>query len=874
MDEKNLKKGFCPNCNGVIYYSAGETNVICPCCDCEVSPASEKGADRALNTGVAVAGLTFDNSESALVFLENFFDNYNWEEYYETTEIGVNDVSDMIETHKIKNGASATAWYLDFKALSVPVSKKIEGLGVLETKMAEKYVPGDLTDVLAVFDTYKKITDKLDANRDEIFKKLNNSIKYAEKFNLDAAQLAEIKAEYVTLEKAFDSKVKAYNKVYEVAAFQAVKATEDKKQAEVLRSQNIDAEAVYTSAVSQYNSGIYNAEALRLFEQIRGYKDSVDYIDKINVYFNYHRELLMFAGKTFMYEYRSAASFNANKPEGEEGAEKKETKPAEGEEAKANDENAAGLRLFEVVDGQKSEKPLITGIGEVITNYGNCLYYFKKGGIYCFDVVAKEETQLDKGSEVDYTINGQRFYYATRAKNAFFFRKKLEITFEELGCVKTFLKKQPQVNTRNNNYTVLMVDLKTNTVRTLVEAMVDVADYFEDSLFYIEAEENVAPPKKSFFERLFKKKVEETPVEVKTRLMVCDVNTGVCSSVLDDACQIHTVTNGKIVYSLWKPNVYNRDLHTYDLKTGVDVLVEDNILDYFQTVKNYVYYRVGTVGNAPLMRCDLEGNGRMEIMKNVVEVYMTIGNWIYFRKGSGYNSTLMKMSLDGKTFVVVTSYLKKIIKLTESYLYYIDCSNRLCVVRVDGKDNKVISGGLGGMIVVAEDCVFFSRNEQVDRYRKALSLYKMDLDGRNVKKLVFDVDKMADYDETYLYYSTVRSTRFKVTVPTGDKKKGDEVHYENHVITRYYKYNKNDKTVDNFLTLGLPHGSTSYKKGCLKKEVEAEIIFEEAPIVVNYKRQGLAEAGETTQETVENAPVNNGGLANSLTSLLNSFKKN
>ena len=53
------------------------------------------------------------------------------------------------------------------------------------------------------------------------------------------------------------------------------------------------------------------------------------------------------------------------------------------------------------------------------------------------------------------------------------------------------------------------------------------------------------------------------------------------------------------------------------------------------------------------------------------------------------------------------------------------------------------------------------------------------------------------------------------------------------------------------MTLGLPARGTSFKSGCLKKEVKADVVFEEAPVVLSFKYKGLAAIGAVESEAEE-----------------------
>ena len=123
----------------------------------------------------------------------------------------------------------------------------------------------------------------------------------------------------------------------------------------------------------------------------------------------------------------------------------------------------------------------------------------------------------------------------------------------------------------------------------------------------------------------------------------------------------------------------------------------------------------------------------------------------------------------------------------------------------------------------------------------------MDIDGRNVKKLVFDLTNFNNFDEKSLYYFKKESLRFKVIVPVGNGK--TEEHYERHHVTRYFRFDKETGISEVVLTLGLPSAKkNSYKAGCFGKTVEGDVIYEEVPEVREFRRKGLHAVGEVEAE--------------------------
>ena len=128
--------GSCPNCGSKLSYDANDATVTCYACDSvirisEVSASGNCGAPATANVNFA-AFTGFDNPESGVVFLENFFETYDWDAYKQLPEITIPEIAEVIGNNKIKNGAVPETWYLDFMGLYVPVSKKFEALNDCE----------------------------------------------------------------------------------------------------------------------------------------------------------------------------------------------------------------------------------------------------------------------------------------------------------------------------------------------------------------------------------------------------------------------------------------------------------------------------------------------------------------------------------------------------------------------------------------------------------------------------------------------------------------------------------------------------------------------------------------------------------------------
>ena len=860
MEDKKVAKFTvsCPCCGNTLAYTEKDKSVECFACDNSFDTSKLGGSSSGAQSNMggfsplaAIGG--FDNPESGVVFIENFFETYDWTEYYESNELFISEIAEIVKNNKVKNGANAQSWYLDFKSLAVPVQKKLEGLEVRQSEIIEKYNPEDNVDAYAAFDTYCRIAKLLVAEKEDIVKYLESAVSYAEKFNLDADKLGEIKAELAVLKGALEN-ILIVKEIRELPAFTKAMAAYDASVAAKYASVGIDAKNVYDSAVVNFNMGNRSA-ALMAFENIRDYADSREYIAKINEYFSFESELFYFFGNYYIYKRESAqspaldAKAKGKKPGCLSGLFKKRKKGGSEEP----EFTGAALSLYEVVNGVPAEKPIIRGISQFIDCYNNRYYYFKAGrGIYCYDFSTKSETCIDSGKPSDYKIGGDYEYSSVLGGTGVVVKKKLAYE-QKKGCLNKNKKKTDE-EVRLNNYRLILVDFKSNSVRTVINEMVDIADHYGDKVFYIFAERLPGKAVKKgdgFLAKLFKKdkKKPTTPEEPNftTCLKVCDLATGANTTVLNEDCEIHAVKGDRIIYSIWTPNALNRDLYVYEMSTQTEVLIENNVYNFFAVEQDMIYYTVGNEDFCSLVRNNYNGTERLEVMHQVSNIIGFRAGWMYVKKGYGLNAILMKISSDGKRKVIVCTQYKKAYEITASHIHYLDTYDTLRVVRTDGKDNHKIADNIN-WVIVNESYIYYCREEET-KSKATLSLYRMDKEGNNIKKIVFAVDNAIDYDENTLYYSRKDTVRYKVTVPPEKKRDEPEVHFETRSVTRYFAFNKETEESKVVLTLGLPKGSKSFKRGCLKKkEVKEDIIYEEVAAKCAYKRKGLQAVGAVEEE--------------------------
>ncbi len=863
----------CP-CGGCdLVFFENEKTVKCDLCGDVHSTASllsrmgiSAPANAPAETDAVVAAI--DSPESGLIYLENFFANYDWENYGKNVGVVIPAINSMVEKNKIRQGALADSWLLDFKSVATPLRKKLEGLTALDGEMAELYNGKDSANVLSYFDRYKAIVANLIDTREKLLKRLENDLAYAEKQGLAKDKLAEMAEEY----KALAADVNALVEVKELLDLRQVAAKQaeiDKKMIAEFKAKGLDVVGEYKNACLYYNQATNDKRAaLSIFESIRGYADSVSYIDKINRYFSYYGKFYNFFGTNFVFKshVNEVAPVNPNAKDEKSGCLKKKPKsPSLSEEETYTGKT---LELYEVVDNEPAEEPILKSITQIITYYGSKLFYIKLGKIVCsFDLGTKQTTELfsvKKASDLKLfaSSNSNSVYYNENA-TSIFFRVRLDLVIDKPGCVKSLLGKKQTIRQRRNNYAVYELNLAKDTCTEVIDQVVDIIDRRGEYLFY------------TFTEELQKGEVEtdETKKELKKlSIMAMNTTTYEKETIFKEDCDIKAIEDSKIIYTVCAPNRYNLDLHVFDIETKQDTVIEKNIRSFLTVTEGKIFYYIGNKDFSPLFSNNLEGTDRVEIMTNIESVVAVAAGWIYVVKGSTRNALLIKVSTDGKQRIVVCSQFNSSVKITDSYIYYVDVFNSLRVVRSDGCENTLIAEDIDlDNVVVDKDCIYYLRRERTGA-KIGASLYCMDIDGHNVRKLLFNVVSMANYDDDTLYVERDDQIRYHILFPAKHKKEEKEEEKTFNLV-RYYKFNKKSGELDNMLTIGLPHAKKYQLKGCFGKKTDVEPIFTEIPIEVDFEEQG-ERAGASMNEQLAEKRVEEAAAAQQKAALQNNKSNN
>lgn len=844
---------YCPSCKGKHEtFDPSAFMQECPWCNRSFASSkflddpneSPKGNGPAISAS-AVAQL-IDTPDAGLVYIHNRFDNTDWDAFVESSEVIIPELEEMVEKSKIKFGATATAWQLDFESVSFPLTKKLEGLSKLADKIVKANADGDSVAYEQSFDLYKTVVDTLCDEKDTLIKRLENDVKYAAEFQPDDAVLEKMNSTLATIKASLDAlkPIKYSSEIPEVAAAQR---KIDEEKLKEFASRGIAARQIYSEAEAMMKTDDYDRnELLRRLEAIRGYSDVNDKISAINLYYDFNSEYYNFCGKSFIFKLKEKENLFNPSATGDKKPKKEEKNPV----AKPEDEyNGDILQLFEVVDKKPAKEPILDNITQVLTIYGSRLYYIKLDSSICyFDIVTKREFELDKGKVGDYICEGKVYY--NKDHTAIYIRKKLPLEVLKKGCLDKLLKKQDEAIERRNNYSLLQVSLVSDFSNTVIKEMVDITEALSTKIFYTKAEElsleEIKAKKKADAKKAATTPTEEEDdeEEIKLEFRVYDMVSGDDCSLLDENCVIHSVVDGNVIFTRFSPNAYNRDLYAYNIEKGEEVLIETNVLDYERSIKGRIYYTVGNDDFCPMFSNNLEGTDRFEVMRNVEDIVAVLAGWMYIIKRVGSYRALIRVSSDGKTRQVVCLDFGTDIKVTDLYIYYISTAGALRVARTDGKENTLIADNISASsVIVDKDRIYYLRNEPVDRKKNAASLYCMDIDGHNVRKILFDVNAIDNYDKETIMIKRTEEALYEITIPVDAKNTKTEK--QTYVLTHFCKYDKVSGNIDTLLTLGLPDENEYEFKGCfgLGKKKKFNSTCKQIPKKITYQRANVAKVG-------------------------------
>ena len=819
-ENKLILSGVCPYCPAVLDYAEDARAVTCHSCgnivptrilrplDFAKHERKESEDDRRIADAVTSSG-------AGIIYFDNFCSDYNWREFALNANLSIPTLDSIAEACKIKFSADPITYLLHFRCVAIPVTKKIEGLDVLEIEIIDNYKSDDLSDLFEYVDLYSTITHAIVEKRESIIKTLSKDIMLAKRFGADPHIVADLERTFAMFVEKINS-VKATSNIEEIPGYQKAKELKDAKLAAKIRKVGIDAEKTYKKAMALLKYGNID-NALHLFCAIHGYKDSDKYIDDNSMIFKFNDELAQMAGKFYVIRRDVAQTFNVDDPT-----------PA----------SMRTMSLYEISNGTPSGAPSLTMVSDIIHSFGSRIFFIRNDvSICCYDTKSLDYSAnvkiLDEAPSGDYVNRHPKPVFYSSDKTKFFIRKKLREETVKPGCFRR--KKNKSTINRANNYSIVLVDMDNVTSKVILPEVVDIMDYYDDKIFYTTVEHGSQFP--SF--------------------RVYDIATEESTEILNSNCVIHDVNDGKIIYSLRVPSIYNMDIYSIDIKTEEPHLIDENISDFYTTHGNKVFYIVGTQNDKRLYSANLDGTDRCEIMENPGRICTFSSGWLYYINGEGANTCLMKVSIDGSKNMLVASRFEKLVKVLNGYIYYIATNGDLKVVRSDGTGDTRIAAGIDDLsrIIIDNEKVYYLKRDYLgptndNESGLGYSLYTTDLQGKNLHKLAHDVSAISEYNDRYIYLCKHRGVKYSIKTPINRKDSTTELVSKN--LTYYEFYDKASCKFNEIVHFGVPTRSiVSYKKSFwpFSKYVTDQSVISE--IHPDYVREGVAPVGMVRNEELE-----------------------
>ena len=820
-DNKIILSGVCPYCPAVLDYEEDALAVVCHSCGNAVptrimrplnfAKLEREESDSEKKTADGVTSPT-----TGVIYFDNYCESYNWTQFAGSSELSIPMLTALFDACKIKFSADPITYYLDFRCIAVPVMKKIEGLEVLEVEIISNFQADDVSDLFEYLDKYSNVTKALVAKKDEIVKALSTDIVLAKRFGADPMLVADLESTLSLVEKKLND-VKVVRRLEDIPNYNKAKEIKDSELAAKIRKQGIDAEKTYKIALELAKMGNVD-NALHLLCAIHGYKDTDKLIEDYTRIFKFNEELVELAGKYYLTR-KVPGFFDVNDPR-----------------SFAIDT----LSLYEVVNTVPSPYPALTNVSDILHSFGSKVFFIRDAvQLCCFDAGSESGGSvavLDEAPAGDYVTDHHTPIYYSADKTKFFIRKKLRDNGAKKGCFGRKKKNKNPVN-RFNNYSVVLVDMDNVTCTTILPEVVDIMDYYDDKIFYTTAVSSTL----------------ERPV-----FRVYDIKTGKSTDILGAECVIHNVHQGKVIFSLWAPSKYNMDMYTIDFDDKQPKLIDENIMDYYTTFGNRVYYTVGTDDYCRLYSAEMDGTDRKEIMENPGRVCTINSGWLYYTNGEGVNACLMKVSIDGKKNLLVASRFEKLIKMTNEHIYYLATNGDLKVVRTDGIGDKRIAANVSdNKIIIDDENIYYLKRDYLgirdgDEEGYGFSLYTTDLEGKNLHKLAHDVKTIEEYNDRYIYICKKRGIRYVIHTPIDKRSENSTV--VTNILTYYEAYDRKTCEFKEILHLGEPQKKTiTYKKYFwpFTKKVTKESRIDELETNYSHSRNDVAPMGATKREEDE-----------------------
>lgn len=706
----------CPNCSYPIVAGLDDTTARCPCCNTVVNTANPKPAEDVSQKIADIKTLS-----AAKAYVEYVFATYDWDAFSrDASAFSIPEIDALLKNMKTTQGDNAETWKLCYVYESKCIEQKVDNIDRILEEIIRKYMAGeDRGSCHNDFDALAESIQILKSRRSEFIDNLNLYLTYALKFGLDQTEYNHLKQKTQKLSKQIDSIALANNLEEHPRIAQEIqkKMTAIK---EAYKDKGIDAEEKYRSGIEAYNSGDINA-ALDNFSCIPEYLDSGEYLNKINSctvldnkYFYMNDKVYFYRDglcheKATLADYSMPESFNFNDYIG-----------------------CYGTKFYYVLP-EYSDR--------IFYQYLNLRESTKRGvQMHCVFAYGTLEFETILPSRPDTALYATRYMPVQNAEKAAFIKRT---------GFKNALKINKKVEYGNNWHDLLALDMKNSKFTLLVEGIHKVVNVVGDIVYYI------AP----------------NPEYKKNGVLTGFNGTGLYSYnlatqeikklITGDSCIRAINDDQSIIFTRNDHGTKNMTIYTKkNAEDASENVVVRNVYQFYKLIKGRIYYLVGNANIKSLCCVNPDGSNHIEVMKYMMDIIFTSGDWIYVTRGdtnSRYR-TLYRIPIDGGTPQKVAFGIKnrdlasRNLLIKQGYLYYTDFNDELCRVRLNGTGKQSLVQGVGKILLIKYGKVFYLSYDGSDGGKRIISLYDMEMDGSNRRKLIYNVEDIENVDDGNLIY--------------------------------------------------------------------------------------------------------------------------
>ncbi len=366
----------CPTCGAPIRFANSGEEVECMSCGNKYVAKSSDASDAPSVNTMRIDGIK--TSSSAIAYIDQFLDSYDWEQYATDDEIfAIPELERVTENLKITSADDYKTWVASFTATLVPFAKKISMCAVTLAGIVDEYKNGNL-DAHSMYDAYKKTVEIIVEKQPEVKRQAELYITYAEKYGIDNKSLSEMRVKLPEIETE-EIEATIYDNIEEIPAISEYVEERNSEIAAALLEKGVNAEERYERAKELIGECKYTEAFVELIS-LDGYRDSIKLANEIN-HVNSLASIVSYQGEFY----------NLLK-------------------------NEKNYSLYKIKDGFKDHKPIVPKISKIVTNFASVLYYFENEKLHGFDLIEKKQVFLSK-----VPFDSANYYVRLAQSKAYFF---------------------------------------------------------------------------------------------------------------------------------------------------------------------------------------------------------------------------------------------------------------------------------------------------------------------------------------------------------------------------------------------------------------------------------------------------------------------